>query len=177
MTAVVHSLYEKQALAWAIQFFRDRTGQLTREGSKKTWDELISGLLLEAHEVYNYSREERGQVYLSMVDGARRHSYGVQLLLGFAATLIERGEPLPEEMRGYVAELLRDPPKLKRKPGPGLHDLRSRNSAICDALRHINETWKFPITRNHYSKGPSAASVVHEAIKAVARAGHKFHLD
>jgi hypothetical protein len=170
MTAVVHSLHERQALDWAIQFFRDRVHELTTEGSKQSLHDAVTGVLLDAHYVYDYTREERGKIYTQLVDGAQHgNSFAVQQLLKFAATLIEKGEPLPEEMRGAVAELLRNPPKVKNKRGPGPFTLKARDSAIIEAITHINETWKFPITRNHYSKGPSAASIVHDAIHSVIR--------
>jgi hypothetical protein len=169
MTAVVHSLHERQALDWAIRFFRDLAHQPTAEGSKKKFHDTFTRVLLDVHYVYDYTREERGEIYTQLVDEAldeARHGnpFAVQQLSKFAAALIEKGEPLPEEIRGAVAELLRNPPKVKNKRGPGPFTLMARDSAIIEALTHINETWKFPITRNHYSKGPSAASIVHDAI-------------
>jgi hypothetical protein len=111
MTAVVHSLHERQALDWAIQFFRDFAHQLTAEGSKKKFRDTFT-------DYGSYTREERGKIYSQLVDATpdeARHGnpFAVQQLLRFAAALIEKGEPLPEEMRGAVAELLRNPPKVK----------------------------------------------------------------
>jgi predicted DNA-binding transcriptional regulator AlpA len=148
MTAVVHSLHERQALDWAIQFFRDFAHQLTAEGSKKKFHDTFTRVLLDAHYVYDYTREERGEIYTQLVDEAldeARHGnpLAVQQLSKFAAALIEKGEPLPEEIRGAVAELLRNPPKVKNKRGPGPFTLMARDSAIIEALTHINETiWR-----------------------------------
>jgi hypothetical protein len=144
MTAVVHSLHERQALDWAIQFFRDRVHELTTEGSKQSLHDAVTGVLLDAHYVYDYTREERGKIYTQLVDGAQHgNSFAVQQLLKFAATLIEKGEPLPEEMRGAVAELLRNPPKVKNKRGPGPFTLKARGSAIIEAdERGVNQSWQ-----------------------------------
>src|SRR5215472_16404069 len=99
--------------------FPDCAGELKPKGSKRDLEKsAMTGLLLAAHYVYDYTPEERSKIYLELVDAARNIPERMQNLVQFAATLIERGEPLPEELRVPVAELLRNPSKLKSKPGP-----------------------------------------------------------
>jgi hypothetical protein len=171
VAAVIESLAERQALQWAIQFFRDRAGELKLKGSKRRLEEPeMTVLLLAAHYVYDYTPEERSKIYLELVDGARNRPERMQNLVQFAATLIERGEPLPKELRGPVAELLRNPPRLKSKPGPGRWDLAGRDILIFRAIFHVSETWKFELRRNQVpgrriERRPCAASIVRDALE------------
>jgi hypothetical protein len=96
----------------------------------------------------------------------------VRQLLRFAATLIGRGDPLPQEVRGYVVEFLRDPTSKisKGKPGRDEMALDVRNSAIIIAMQRIRRTLGIPPTRNQQpgrtqvKRKPSAASIVREAL-------------
>jgi len=174
VAAVIESLAERQALQWAIQFFRDCAGELKPEGSKRHLEKsTITDVLLAVYYVHDYTPEERSKIYLELVELARHRPERMQNLVQFAATVIERGEPLPKELRGPVAELLRNPPRLKSKPGPGRWDLARRDVLIFRAIGHVRETWKFELRRNQVpgrrvKQRPSAASIVRDALEVGA---------
>jgi hypothetical protein len=125
---------------------------------------------MEVHEG-NGTPDYKNYVYAIDLQNARQGSAAhIRGVLQFAATLIERGEQLPDVMRGFIAEFLRGNIKIKqRKPGPDRWDLLNRDLEIVGAIEYITETWEIPPTRNYATKQrASAASIVQEALETAA---------
>src|SRR5262245_31680485 len=106
---------EREALRWAINYFRNCAADLKPEGSQRKFNELTKhmweDLADEGPEALH--REFAGY----MDDLGRGKDYSFELFY-LAATLIERGDPLPGPLRPYIADFLRNPKmKMNRRPG------------------------------------------------------------
>jgi hypothetical protein len=99
-----------------------------------------------------------------LVKSAREDEAHFDMLREFTAKLIEVGAPLSGTLRGFVAGFLRNPMKVKRRPGPSRLDFRYRDLVIQDAVWHIRDTWKFPATRHPDEARCTAASIVSKAL-------------
>jgi hypothetical protein len=178
---------EKEALQWAIEYFRKNADEMTPEGSRR-WalHDMLLGCLMR----YNDPRErtEMEKEIDETVDlawlGSQEHS---RYARGFAAALMERGDPLPGKLHHFIVEFLRNPEKpqipphaggeefdalidrvrshMARKPGQRAIDLQPRNVSIWAAVEHIVRTWKIPPTRNEATKNACATSIVREALE------------
>jgi len=141
--------HEKEALEAATNYFRHYAANLTTEGSKllrKYWAPI---LIRDADCYVNTANP--------IIAGDLRE---------ICAARLERGEPLSEALRGFVAEFLRNPGKRKNtKRGPSGGDLAMRDLTIAGWVHHIVDKWNFPATRNAASNHPSAASIVQKALK------------
>jgi hypothetical protein len=149
MKADVQSRAEKEALAWATDYFSQRPGKEAME------------LLIRARGL-NDRLSQMLDAYMHDARGGSQES--AQVLRDFAAWLTERGIALPVPMRDFIAEFLRNP-KTPRKRGRNSSDLRSRNFAIGIAMLKIVMHWKFSPTRNEVTEPSSAASIVRTALK------------
>jgi hypothetical protein len=159
--------HEKEALESATDYFRIYAAGLKPEGSKhlyRYWSEFM------LKEIYD-NQPQQLDVLANTANPILARD-----LREFAATLIERGEPLPESWRWRVAEFLRNPEKWKNtrqkrknKRGPSGTDLVIRNITIAGQIQRIVDKWNFPATRNEttkeLAKHASAASIVKEALK------------
>ena len=180
MKADVQSTAEKEALEWAIKYFRDNPGHLKLQGdsavdffaARKLWandpkrfDNYIELRILAAGGYPGHKGES-----LSRPDGkpAWNSALTIRGLCRFAAILIDEGEPLPELLRLFVAAFLINPVLRGRgSPGPKRGGLLLRNVTICGVIEHIKETWKFLPTRNDATEKISAAAIVRKALAAV----------
>jgi hypothetical protein len=95
---------EIEARAWAVGYFQEKQDELTREGSK------------------NYPAKEYARYLTRQYDEHRRdpkssrlrgdftdpHFENMSELIEFCVFMIERGEPLPEYLRKFVAGVLRE---------------------------------------------------------------------
>src|SRR6202035_2162757 len=127
---------EKDALEWATNYFRKYAANLTSEGSKslrKYWSVFF----------FTEMRDNQPQRLDGYANAANPILAGD--LHEFAATLIERGEPLPESWRHRIAEFLRTPSKYQTtKRGPNGGDLAMRDITIAGKIREIVDKWNFP---------------------------------
>lgn len=158
---------EKEALQWAVNVFRERAADLTPEGSKRCLEEGAVNALIGWHDSMTGDDDEVDHLalYVNAVRKGLRSDVGIQELCKVAAILLERGDKLPQPLRSFIVEFLRNPNVgVRRGPGPNFYDLKHRNLTIAFVILHIVETWKFPATRNRASKRPSAASIVQEAL-------------
>jgi hypothetical protein len=156
-------------------------------------DDALRGLLLQYDSSLPKQRADaKADIIEFLIAAWYGHPESSQYMRMFAAALMERGDPLPDVVLGFIVEFLRNPDKpkwptymleaardargesfidevrsrLARKPGKHSSNFVTRNIFIWAAIEHIVKTWKFAATRNEATKGrASAASIVREAIK------------
>ena len=174
---------EKQALGWAIEYFQKRAEALGQRGSAS----LVSLAYDAADALMDPKLVPPGQfdeclkelVRSALADGDE--TAGIYLS-GVVIKFIALGKPFPEPLRYFTMFRLLHPgmtwcydPDLdewsgqpqKRKPGPKSGDWLVRDVTVVHAIHHIVLTWKFQPTRNPATEGPSAASIVRDAMAAV----------
>jgi hypothetical protein len=184
---------EKEALKWAIEYFRKSADEMTPEGSRR-WalHDMLVGLLFLYDSQLPSNRAAAEEDIKHYVEYAwLGNQEASQHMRELAAVLMERGDPLPDGLHHFIVEFLRNPNKprwpsnvdekylsfvdevrslIARKPGQGSSDLAPRNVTIWAAVEHIVRTWKFPATRNRATtRRASATSIVREAIEKGAR--------
>jgi hypothetical protein len=157
---------EEEAFQWASDFFHEDRFELTPEGSRAAMydaEELIE-LYDERHKDLKLFNEEFARLHRIALSG--EGPFAVVLLCSLAATLIERGEPLPVRLRLFTARFLRQDPIFEQtgKPGPKRGDLIPRDIIISEAIQQIVKTWGLPATRNEATDAASAASIVRDAL-------------
>ena len=97
-------------------------------------------------------------------------------LLAIAVSLILKGEPLPESLRGWCVEALNPQVKShagRRKSGPNPQAKLSRNACIIRIVAGIASEYGFEPTRNLATRGgsvESACSIVTEALNQIGAA-------
>jgi hypothetical protein len=112
---------EREALQWAINYFRNCAADLKPDGSRRKVNELNKKLQMD----WVNSGPENLHVELTDYIAAARQGYDGGLdLLDLAATLIERGDPLPVPLRAYVTDFLRNP-KIEDESPTGPQGFRS----------------------------------------------------
>src|SRR5262245_29003262 len=115
MKADVQSAAEKEALEWATEFFRKRADEMDPENSAlRGRVDRLSGLLflydkpLPGHKA---QAEEDIQHFLFHALMGRKEA--AQHMRDFAADLIARGDPLPNNgLRGFIVDFLCHPDRL-----------------------------------------------------------------
>jgi hypothetical protein len=154
---------EREALHWAINYFRNCAADLKPDGSRRKFNELNKKLQMDW---VNSGQENLHRELTDYVAALRRGHDGGLDLFDLAATLIERGDPLPVPLRAYVADFLRNPKmKMNRRRGRKASALEWRNSLITDALYQIVLRWNLRATRNpETTERASAASIVQQAM-------------
>jgi hypothetical protein len=154
---------EREALQWATIYFRKCAADLKPDGSQRKFNELNKQLQMDL--VDRGPENLHGELTAYMDDLRRGKDCGLDLF-GLAATLIERGDPLPVPLRAYVADFLRNPKKkMNRRRGRKASALEWRNSLILDALYQIVIRWNLRATRNPgTTERASAASIVQQAM-------------
>jgi hypothetical protein len=162
---------EREALQWAINYFRNCAADLKPDGSQRKFNELNKQLQMDW--VDSGPENLHGELTVYMDELRRENDQGLDLS-DLAATLIERGDPLPVPLRAYVADFLRNPKmKMNRRPGRKASALEWRNSLITDALYQIVLRWNLRARRNPgTTERASAASIVQQAMVE----GANYHL-
>ena len=158
---------EREALQWAADLFRVCTSILSAEGSRRFLAVSAVNSFLEA---YDRAKDGGADDKITVEDylyELQEEQFTPDLRCAAAAALLERNEQLPTSLREFVVDFLRNP-KVKRKAGRDLNDLKQRNKLIAVAIQIIAERWKFHPTRNDATEGASAASIVRDALAAGA---------
>jgi hypothetical protein len=170
LKADAQSSLEREALEWAVAYFRTHGAELTGDGSRRRLIADGVAFLLKEHDKAKDGFDD----YVDGVD-AYLHAWenGIEAGLPdirreFAAALLERGEPLPRRLLKFVADYLRNPETAGRKRGQNIYKLKHRNLAISFAIAQIMEKWKFEGMRNDATVGASAASIVRDALEKSA---------
>jgi hypothetical protein len=174
MKADVQPRAEKEALEWAIEYFRTRILHLTAAGGGKFAMKAILGNM----------PPERREGTLSVL--AERFDVlgdlaAAEILGAVAAMEIAAGRPLIGTLRSFALGRMLHPlekfnranskwEEIKSKPGPSKFDQIARNSYICLAIEHIVDKWGIAATRNPGTNKHSAASIVRDALER-ARVG------
>jgi hypothetical protein len=159
---------EKDALKWAIDFFREEADVLRPSGSKAALYE--SDTLIDMHDNWRNEQPRKFHAYFAELLNASLDEdgdYARFRLSALAAELLERGEPLTGPLKVFVVKTLRRDPIFESptKRGPRPNDLIERNLCICEAVEHIIKAWKFAPTRNVATQTPSAASIARDALE------------
>ncbi|HEY6700523.1 MAG TPA: hypothetical protein VI137_06850 [Pseudolabrys sp.] len=162
---------EKEALEWAINYFRDEDCAadlepaddvevvallMARGDYPERFDQFISGVISRAF-------GKRGPVRWDPRSTARS-------LCQLASTLMSKGDPLPKPLEDFIIDFL-DDPNLENFPSASGRKKRPntfRDLRIVRAINHIVGTWKFRATRARRkdpAKGLSAASIVKDALE------------
>ena len=120
---------EKEALAFVVDHF-SRVGDDMKKAAHAGWGpDSFDALVL----CYIKSLRENPE-YCEYVDdfvaSAKEHELNYELARELTAKLIEAGAPLSGPLREFVAGFLRDPMKIKRRPGPSRFAFRYRDSEI-----------------------------------------------
>ena len=160
MKADAQSSAEKEALEWAIDFFRNCKDDLKGDGSKRAGRELVLQMLIDSWD----NSDAHATKLIEALQGSPR-------LPEFAAALIERGDPLPGPLRDFIAAFLREPNKhLKRHRGSKPIDKFWRDMNIAAAVTFIAGKWGISETRrrNQKSGRSCAASIVKDALATAA---------
>ena len=153
---------EREALQWAINYFRDCAADLKPDGSRRKFNELNKQLQMDW--VDSGPENLHGELTVYMDELRRGKDRGLDLF-DLAATLIERGDPLPVPLRAFVADVLRNPKTHRRRPGRKASALDWRNSLITSAVCEIVLRWNLRVTRNPgTTERASAASIVQQAM-------------
>jgi hypothetical protein len=149
---------EKEALEWVKDFFANNAARLKPRAISTVLLEDTVPVLTSGLNADGYFRDlarDGGDPII------HRH------LCLMAAFLLERGDQLPRDLRGFVIELLRNPNK-KIKPWARSNTLLERDKLIADAIIFITNKWKISATRNPATERASAASIVRKALKIAA---------
>jgi len=187
MKADVQSQAEKEALEWAIQFFRLQAKHFTHKGRAERAQEIAeftAAILFDDDLVPPEVRPQRLSERLAnaVVDG---NELSIKIMCELAIKYLELEKPLPSELRTFLLFHLRYPGAklqvregqkgftgvewIKPKPGPGGYYWLIRNYAIVHAIERIMFKWKFQATRSpatkELAKRASAASIVCEGIE------------
>jgi hypothetical protein len=166
MKADAKSPAEKEALEWAIEFFRGRKDDL--KSDRRRAIEYFRDWLLDDYDDPLH-RTQAEESLVSHVEMAREgDDAAFQLICNFAGIRIANNKPLPENVRDFISEFLSGPDFYlkRRKPGPNLADLVFRDFNIWAATEHIVRTWNFKATRGREQKiRASATSIVREALE------------
>jgi hypothetical protein len=162
---------EQEALEWAVNKFRWWRDLLTPEGSRQKWHAIQDSRIPSAYEyLMKLGRPEKALELLTffVVRACEGDGESIRELRILAAALIERGETLPDELRDFIVEYLREPkPEKKRTPGPARY-MEPRDLQIFSTIFQIVDKWKIPATRNPATTGSSAASIVRDALEVAA---------
>ena len=162
---------EKEALEWAVEFFRGEAANLKRDGSRTQGREFR--MTTDVSTYHHFSRRDQAKVQ-RMLKNTVEWAHGGdtsagQALCDIAADLLKRGEPLPNSLLQFVIGFLRDPKaNVRRGRGPNPNDLAHRNRRIFYATREIVDRWKFPATGDNDARS-SAASIARDALELGAR--------
>lgn len=102
MKADAQSPAEKEALQWAVEFFRDRANGLKE--NRRVLKVVTEEQFLLAH-------QESLEGYLGYIEDVLRQEQNILAVCRAAAPLIESGQPLSKPLLDFVAAFLRDPKK------------------------------------------------------------------
>ena len=144
-----YAKHDKEALEWAIGFFRGCAAEL--KGDRRTRD--VADLQRLIVRSLRHDEEDMAEYMRAMGE--------------FAAAQMERGKQLSDSVRDVVIRILRNPSIVeRRRTGPNPTDLDYRDIKIVEAISCIVEMWDFLPTRGEgKNKGDSAASIVQRALK------------
>jgi hypothetical protein len=154
---------EREALQWAINYFRNCAADLKPDGSQRKFNESTKQMWEDLADEGPEALHRELAAYMDELRRGKDYSFELFYL---AATLIERGDPLPVPLRPYIADFLRNPKmQTKRRVGRKASALEWRNSYMEDALSQIVLRWNLPATRNPATtERASAASIVQQAM-------------
>ena len=131
---------EREALQWAINYFRNCAADLKPDGSQRKFNELTTQMWMDYADEGILHRE-----LAPYMDDLRRGKDCSFELFYLAAALVERGDPLPAPLRSYIADFLRNPKmKMKRRPCRKASALEWRNGLMRDVLYQIVLRWNLP---------------------------------
>jgi hypothetical protein len=156
---------EESALQWAIDFFRKRAADMTRDGGERgsivlAVNTMLSGWIYDAE---RHPAEEMDARTAKFINEMCNRD-GAHLVAHLAATLMERGDQLPKSMRDFVIDFLRDPKLETGKRGPKRRTLLIRDMTIGVAVGVVAQDYGFAPTRNRAARRPCAASIVQRAL-------------
>ena len=106
---------EKEALEWAIEFFRDLGDELTRDGSRKVAYDTET--LFACTSSGGWKARRSTMLIWPVCSGFRPPATVTLLFLKLctiAAELIERGEPLSGPLKTTIVKYLRRDPEVLR---------------------------------------------------------------
>jgi hypothetical protein len=172
---------EGAALQWAIENFRNNAHQLKDPDFAKRRFAYSKQLLLgkgmvktiqrgdafsivipeSTEQLHRMDPDELGDLIAEARDGKGAHEY----LLAVAAALIDSNYSLPDPLKEFVIDFLRNPEAPR--PGPGRKRNHVRDGAIAWAVAMICIRWKFSPTRNDATRDASAISIVKRALEEV----------
>jgi hypothetical protein len=157
---------EKEALKWAMNFFRISSADLRRGANFKREQEVRLKWALEVYDMeLNAAKTVLSDLIAHDIKFAREgHPGALRHLCSLAAALLKRSDPLPEALRDFIVEFLQNPNKKTKQP-ERFYDLLDRDERIGLAIVAIRKTWNFKATRNAATEGASAASIVREALE------------
>jgi hypothetical protein len=177
---------EKEALSWAIEFFRTRARYLNPKSFRENNLKYVEQCAEDWFVLPEGEREEQLNelAELAIFDG---DGFATMYLCELAIKHIGKEMPFPPKLRLFTFFRLRWPnvkwhsearngasglagARIKKSPGPSSDEFLLRNGAILTAVAQIIDKWKFQATRSPAStdKRVSAASIVRDAIETGA---------
>ena len=173
---------ESAALQWAIENFRNNAHNLKDPDSAKKRLAYNKQLLLIQGVAKTIQRgnalsivvpEFTEQLHrmdpdelVDLIAEARKEEGVHEYLLAVAAALIDNNYSLPDPLKEFVIEFLRNPEAPR--PSPGRKRNYRRDNFIAWAVAMICIRWDFSPTRNDATKDASAISIVKRALEEVS---------
>jgi hypothetical protein len=170
-------LDESAALQWAIKHFRNNSHylkvkdpfgewltynkQLLNSVRTIPWGDKVSIVVPDGAEAESRMDYDDLEFVGKAREDAAIHGY----LLAIAAALIDKEDILPDPLKKFVIEFLRNP--SAPRPGRGRRVLTHRDFCISYTVRLICMQWQFAPTRNETTEGASAISIVKRALEEV----------
>ena len=172
---------ENAALQWAIETFRNNASALKGGGSKKERLAYNKTLLLHLKrcvetiqhngapamvvpESYETLHRIDNEELLDLIRDAGEAKETREYMLAVAAALIENENRLPDPLKKFVIEILRNLQEPSPGPGRKRSNLVERDSIIGFVVASICVRWKFSPTRNEATERASAISIAQKAL-------------
>jgi hypothetical protein len=172
---------EGAALQWAIENFRNNAHTLKDPDFAKERLAYNKQLLLgngmvqtvqrgnalsivvpeSTEQLHRMDPDELEDLIAEAREGEGAHEY----LLAVAAALIDNNYSLPNPLKEFVIEFLRNPEVPRR--GPGRKRNYRRDNFIAWAVAMIFVKWEFSPTRNDATRDASAISIVKRALEEI----------
>jgi hypothetical protein len=172
---------ESAALQWAIENFRNNAHNLIDPDFAKKLLAYSKQLLLYKGMVQTIQRGDALSIVVpesaeqshrmdpdelvDLITKAREEELAHEYLLAVAAALIDNNYSLPDPLKEFTIEFLRNPEAPR--PGPGRKRNYRRDVVIAWVVAGICIQWEFSATRNEATSGASAISIVKRALEEV----------